>query len=174
MDLKDIVNTTITVIDLLKANVVQAMPALATALPRGVDPLATDPTWSSEPQMVLLALTFPHAYPLPEPFRLADDGLKIGVRWNYSGQVGGKGRYIKDLEAFVLVDHISATMTYDIAVKFAETGTPINAPSPDGPIAMLTGSFTLRVSQFSSGVLFSNYFGIRVFGNGSGDIKQIS
>jgi hypothetical protein len=172
VDLKDIVNTAITVVDLLKSNVVQAMPALASALPRGIDAMTTDPTWSSDPRTITAVLTYPCAHPLPEPLTIADNVLKIGVRWNYLGQVGGKGRYIKDAEAFVIVENINPTLTFDVAVKFAETGTPISASAPDEPVAMLSGSFTVRVSSLL-GVLFTQFYGVRLFGNGAGRIEPL-
>lgn len=167
-DLKDIVNTVTGVSEILRANETESMPALASALPRGIDPLATDPTWSNEPRVIKLRLTYPPNIPIDGVTE--DDILTLGVRWNYNGQVGGQGRYIKDLEAFVIAGHISLTVRYDVFVKFAESGTPIG----DVPIAMLTGSFNVRVGSSIYGETFSEFYGIRVFGNGAGDIKQIT
>jgi hypothetical protein len=92
------------------------------------------------------------------------------VRWNYNGQVAGKGRYIKDLEAFVILGHTSLTVRYDVLVKFSDNGTPIG---PE-PVAMLTGSLNVRVGSSVYGSTFSQFFGVRVFGNGAGDITEIS
>jgi hypothetical protein len=167
-DLNDIVNAVSGVSAILRSNETETMPALASALPRGIDPIATDPTWSSEPQLVKLRLTYPPR--LAIPLITADDELTLGVRWNYNGQVGGKGRYVKDVEAFVITGHISLTVRYDVFVKFAESGTPIGSE----PIAMLTGSFNVRVGSSVYGETFSQYYGIRVFGNGAGDIKEIT
>jgi hypothetical protein len=167
-DLKDIVNVVSGVSEILRSNETESMPALASALPRGIDPLATDPTWSNEPQVMKLRLTYPPNVEIPGVTE--DDVLTLGVRWNYNGQVGGGGRFIKDLEAFVIVGHISLTVRYDVFVKFADSGTPIGAE----PTAMLTGSFNVRVGSSVLGETFSEFYGIRVFGNGAGDITQIT
>jgi hypothetical protein len=167
-DLKDIQNAVTGVIEILKSNETESMPALASALPRGIDPIATDPTWSSEPQVMKLRLTYPPATEIPGINE--DDVITLGVRWNYNGQVGGRGRFIKDLEAFVITGHISLTVRFDVFVKFAESGTPVG----DEPIAMLTGSFNVRVGSSVFGETFSEFYGIRVFGDGAGDIKEIT
>ncbi len=70
----------------------------------------------------------------------------------------------------MIAGHISLTVRYDVFVKFAESGTPIG----DEPIGMLTGSFNVRVGSSVFGETFSQFYGIRVFGNGAGDIKQIT
>lgn len=167
-DLKDIVNVVTGVSEIMRSNETESMPALANALPRGIDPITTDPTWSTEPAVMTLGLTYPPNIEIP--FVTEDDHLTLGVRWNYNGQVGGSGRYIKDLEAFVIAGHISLTVRYDVYVKFAESGTPVGTE----PIAMLTGSINVRVGSSVLGETYSQFFGIRVFGDGAGDIKQIA
>ena len=167
-DLKDIVNATTGVIEILKSNETESMPNLASALPRGIDPLSTDATWSNTPQVMKLKLVYPPRVRIP--VITEDDELTLGVRWNYNGQVGGHGRFIKDLEAFVILGHTSVTVRYDVLVKFSDTGTPIG---PE-PIAMLTGSLNVRVGSSVYGSTFSQFFGVRVFGNGAGDITQIT
>lgn len=164
----DIVNAVTGVINLVKSNETESMPTLASALPRGIDPLTTDPTWSDTQAIIKLKLTYPPNIRIPG--LTEDDELTLGVRWTYNGQVAGRGRYIKDLEAFVILGHTSLTVRYDVLVKFSETGTPIGAE----PTAMLTGSINVRVGSAVFGSTFSELYGVRVFGNGSGNIMPIT
>jgi hypothetical protein len=141
------------------------MGQLATALPRGVDPMATDGSWAR----VETPLEFPMVWKARYPTFRDDDEIRIGVIWTYGGSVGGKGRFIKDAEAYVVVKHISLTYHVDVTVKFAETGTPIG---PE-PVAMITGTLNIRRSRSITGIEGSWMYGVKILGDGSGSIVAL-
>jgi hypothetical protein len=165
-DLGDIVNLASQVVKVLDSNEVQSMGNLATALPRGVDPLSTDGNWKRLDSPMLMTITWPAEYPTFSD----DDVLNLGVIWTYGGSVHGEGRFIKDAEAFVTVGHISSTYTYNVAAKFADSGTPIGP----GPTAMLTGTFNVRVSRWITGAEPSLMIGFTILGDGSGSMKRLA
>lgn len=164
-DLSDIVNAATAVFKILDSNETEAMGKLASALPRGIDPMATDGNWTRLSNPMLTTVTWKARFPT---FR-DDDVIRLGVIWTYGGSVGGKGKFIKDAEAFVTVEHISSTFNVDVSVRFAETGTPIG---PE-PVAMLTGTFNVRRSRTLLGVLPSQFFGFKILGDGSGAVSQL-
>jgi hypothetical protein len=166
VNLKDIVNTVTEVMTLIKSNETENIPRLATALPRDVDPLTGTAGWSANPQTMVASIVYPCAHPNP---LCEDNRLRIGFRWTYDGSVDGAGQYIKDAEAFAIIDYINPTISIDAIVKFAESGTPIG----DGPIAMITATVNVRVSQIIRGLLFTQFYGVRLLGDGSGDIATI-
>jgi hypothetical protein len=75
------------------------------------------------------------------------------------------------VEAFVILDSTTGATELDIAVKFASTGTPIDSQKT----VMLTGSFNCRLIDTlpGGGPYFSEFYGIRVFGNGAADIQRM-
>jgi hypothetical protein len=164
-DLGDIVNLATGVMKILDSNETESMGKLATALPRGVDPLATDGNW----QRLATPMSFSLVWRAEHPTFRDDDQITIGLIWTFGGSVGGKGRYIKDAEAYVTVQHTSPTYHYDVSVKFAESGTPIG---PE-PIAMLTGTLNVRTSRTLTGVESTQVFGFTILGDGSGNVKQL-
>ena len=164
-DLGDIVNLATGVMKILDSNVTESMGKLATALPRGVDPLATDGNW----QRLATPMSFTLVWKALHPTFSDDDQITIGLIWTFGGSVGGRGRYIKDAEAYVTVQHTSPTYHYDVSVKFAESGTPIG---PE-PIAMLTGTLNVRTSRVITGVQATQVFGFTILGDGSGNVKQL-
>lgn len=98
-DLGDIVNLATGVMKILDSNETESMGKLATALPRGVDPLATDGNW----QRLDRPMSFSLVWKAEHPTFSDDDQITIGLIWTFGGSVGGKGRYIKDAEAYVTV-----------------------------------------------------------------------
>jgi hypothetical protein len=164
-DLGDIVNLATGVMKILDSNETESMGKLATALPRGVDPLATDGSW----QRLAPPMSFSLVWKAEHPTFRDDDQITIGLIWTFGGSVGGKGRYIKDAEAYVTVQHTSPTYHYDVSVKFAESGTPIG---PE-PVAMLTGTLNVRTSRTITGVESTQVFGFTILGDGSGNVKQL-
>jgi len=164
-DIADIVNVASQVVKILDSNETESMGTLATALPRGVDPLSTGGNWQRTETPLAVPLTWKAAHPT---FR-DDDVITIGVVWTFGGSVNGKGRYIKDAEGYVTVKHISSTFYVDVLLKFAESGTPIGTE----PVAMLTGTFHVRRSRIITGVQGSWVYGFKILGDGSGSMRQI-
>jgi hypothetical protein len=163
----EVVNVMDKVFKLVRSNVVESMPQLASALPPGANP--NDPSvwsgWSDQPQSLQNIVRYTIALPL-----LSDTVFHLGVRFNYGGSVGGQSwTFIKDLEAFVAVDSVTLARDLDISVKFASTGTPINSAST----VMLTGSFNVTFSNVI-GVEFSEFYGVKAFGNGTCQIAPIT
>jgi hypothetical protein len=171
-DLKDIVNAVSQVFAICKSNVATTMGKDAHAVPRGVDILTQTSGWVADPRQLLVVDT------LPAVFRgtnthipgLSNTKLEFGVQWTYGGQVGGHGRYIKDARAFVIVDSVTILYTVDVEAKFSETGTPIGSE----PVAMLTATINAKFTHALLGTEFSQLIGVRIFGDGSGDMKFIS
>jgi hypothetical protein len=164
-DIADIVNAASSVVKILDSNETESMGKLATALPRGVDPLSTGGNWQRTERPLALTLTWKAAHPT---FR-DDEVITIGVVWTFGGSVKGKGRYIKDAEAFAKVGYIPLTYHVDIFVKFAESGTPIGTE----PVAMLTGTFNVRQSRTITGIQGSWVYGFKILGDGSGSMRAI-
>jgi hypothetical protein len=169
-NLTDIVNAVTKVFELCSSNETTEMPEHAHAVPRNVDPLTGTAGWSDTQARMVGTLRYPPAHKLPLIPAAPDDVIKLGMNWTYGGSVNGHGRYIKDAEGFVIVENVNATVLFDVSVKFAESGTPVG---PE-PVALLTATINVRVSQRIVGLLFTQFFGCRLFGNGSGDITQIS
>lgn len=164
-DIVDIVNVASSVVKLLDSNETQSMGNLASALPKGLDPLATDGNWQRVTQPLGLTLTWAALHPT----FASNSVLTVGVVWTFGGSVKGKGRYIKDAEAYVKVSSVTSTYSFDVSVKFAESGTPIG---PE-PIAMLTGTFNVRRSRIITGIQDSTMWGFKVLGDGSGELKAL-
>jgi hypothetical protein len=168
-DIADIVNVASSVVKILASNETESMGKLATALPRGIDPLSTGGEW----QRVERPLAVGMIWECSHPSVCDDDLITIGVVWTFGGSVNGKGRYIKDAEAYSKIGHIGPTYNYDIFVKFAESGTPIG---PE-PVAMLTGTFNVRVSRtvygIDLGVVSSRIYGFQILGDGSGHLHPL-
>jgi hypothetical protein len=164
-DIVDIVNVASSVVKLLDSNETQSMGNLASALPKGLDPLATDGNWQRVTQPLGLTLTWAALHPT----FASDSVLTLGVVWTFGGSVKGKGRYIKDAEAYVKVGSVTSTYSFDVSVKFAESGTPIG---PE-PIAMLTGTFNVRRSRIITGIQDSTMWGFKILGDGSGELKAL-
>jgi len=163
----EVVNLADKVFKLLKSNVVESMPQLASALPPGVDPNAAShwSGWSETPQTLQNTVLYTPNLP-----GFSDTQFHLGVRFNWGGSADGQPwTYIKDLEAFVILDSVTLVHSVDIAVKFAATGTPINSANT----VMLTGSFNVQVSHTLLGPEFSEFYAVRVFGNAAADIKPI-
>lgn len=164
-DLTDIVNLASSAVTLLRSNVTQSMGTLATALPRGTDPMQTDGTWKRAPRPIFMRLTWAAEHPT-----FADDTvIDLGLIWTYGGSVGGHGRFVKDAEAYVKVTSITPTYDFDVTAKFAETGTPIGTE----PVAMITGTFNVVRSRVVLGVVDSCVFGFKLLGDGSGEITEL-
>jgi hypothetical protein len=163
----EVVNVMDKVFKLVRSNVVESMPQLASALPPGANP--NDPSrwsgWSDQPQALQNNVRYTIDLPL-----LSDTVFHLGIRFNYGGRVDGQSwTFIKDLEAFVVVDSVTLARDLDISVKFASTGTPINSATT----VMLTGSFNVTFSNVI-GVEFTEFYGVRVFGNGAAEIRAIT
>ena len=163
----EVVNVMDKVFKLVRSNVVESMPQLASALPPGANP--NDPShwsgWSDQPQA--LQNTVRYTFSLPG---LGDTVFHLGIRFNYGGRVDGQSwTFIKDLEAFVVIDNVTLARDLDISVKFASTGTPINSVSS----VMLTGSFNVTFSNVI-GVDSSAFYGVRAFGNGACEIAPLT
>jgi hypothetical protein len=164
-DLTDIANLASSAVTLLKDNVTQSMGRLATALPRGVDPLATGGGWQRVPRPMVMTVRWPALHPT-----FADDSvLDLGVLWTYGGSVEGRGRFIKDAEAYVKVESVGSTYDFDVTAKFADSGTPIGTE----PVAMLTGTFNVVRSRVVFGTVDSCVFGFKILGDGSGQIVEL-
>ncbi len=82
-------------------------------------------------------------WPALHPTFASDTVISLGVIWTFGGSVDGKGRFIKDAEAYVKVGSVTATYSFDVTAKFAESGTPIGSE----PVAMLTGTFNVVRSR---------------------------
>ncbi len=161
-----VVNLVDKVCTLVKSNTVVTMPEFASALPPGVDPnqVASWEGWSSTPQ----SLTDPILYEVNLP-GFSNTSFSLGVRFNWGGKLPGQPfSYVKDLEAFVILNSVTLVHDLDIDVKFAKTGTPITQDHT----VMLTGSFNVKVSHKLLGPEFSDFYAIRVFGNGAAQIEQ--
>jgi hypothetical protein len=164
----EVVNLIDKVIPLVKSNEVETMPQFASALPPGVDPnVASHWTgWSTTPQVLQLTVD----YPPGSSTLYSDTKFHLGVRFSYGGRADNQPwTFIKDLEAFVIVDSVTAFNQLDVAVKFASTGTPIDTQKT----VMLTGSFNCRMSHSVFGTEFSQFFGVQVFGNGAAEIRGL-
>ncbi len=164
-DIADIVNTASSVVKILDSNVTASMGSLASALPRGVDPLSTGGNWQRVEKPLLVTLTWAALHPTFS----SDSVLNLGVVWTFGGSVNGTGRYIKDAEAYVTVGYVASTYYFDVSVKFAESGTPIG---PE-PIAMLTGTFNVRRSRIITGIQDSLMLGFKILGDGSGVLTEL-
>lgn len=163
----EVVNLIDKVAALIKSNVVVHMPQFASALPPGVDPnVASKWTgWSPKPQALQNTVTYE-----PKSSVFSDTKFHLGVRFNYGGQESGKPwTYVKDLEAFAILDSVTLLNELDVEVKFASTGTPIDSLHS----VMLTGSFNCTLSHKVWGVEFSEFYGVKVFGNGSCEIAPL-
>lgn len=162
----EVVNLVDKVCTLVRSNVVTTMPDFASALPPGVDPNEASAWqgWSSTPQSLQLPVRYEANLP-----GFSDTSFTLGVRFNYGGRLTGKPySYVKDLEAFVILNSVTLVHELDVDVKFAPTGTPIESSST----VMLTGSFNVRVSHKLLGPEFSDFYAVRVFGNGACRIEQ--
>lgn len=165
-DLTDIVNLATQAVKILDSNETQNMGQLASALPRGIDPMtATGGNWQRVARPATMTLTWKAKY----SWARDDDVLTLGVVWTFGGSIDGKGQFIKDAEAFVNVGHITSTFYYDVTVRFAETGTPVG---PE-PIAMLTGTVNVRSSRIITGLQSQSNYGIKILGNGAGEITTL-
>lgn len=164
-ELTDIVNLASSAVTLLKSNETQSMGSLATALPRGVDPLKTGGNWQRKSTPLVMTITWPALHPT----FASDTVISLGVIWTFGGSVDGKGRFIKDAEAYVKVGSVTATYNFDVTAKFAESGTPIGSE----PIAMLTGTFNVVRSRTVFGVVDSSMYGFKILGDGSGEMVEL-
>ncbi|GAB6859888.1 hypothetical protein [Microbacterium xylanilyticum] len=164
-DLTDIVNLASSAVTLLKSNETQSMGSLATALPRGVDPLKTGGNWRRVTNPLVMTITWPALHPT----FASDTVISLGVIWTFGGSVDGKGRFIKDAEAYVKVGSVTATYSFDVTAKFAESGTPIGSE----PVAMLTGTFNVVRSRTIFGVVDSSVYGFKILGDGSGEMVEL-
>ena len=163
-----VVNLATQVFTLVKSGEVETMPQLASALPPGVDPNAAGhwTGWSMTPATMHGPIVYKFEWPW------SDTKFELGVRFNYGGRADGQPwTYLKDVEAFVILDSTTGGTELDIQVNFASTGTPIDSQKT----VMLTGSFNCRLIDTlpGGGPYFSQFYGIRVFGDGSGDIKRM-
>ena len=163
----EVVNVMDKVFKLVRSNVVESMPQLASALPPGANP--NDPSiwsgWSDQPRSLQNNVRYTFDIPV-----LGDTVFHLGIRFNYGGSANGQSwTFIKDLEAFVVVNNVTLARSLDISVKFASTGTPINSAST----VMLTGSFNVAFSNVI-GIDRSEFYGVRAFGNGACEIAPIT
>jgi len=170
-NLTDIVNATTQVFALCKSNVAATMPQDAHAVPRGVDVMTGTSGWSADQTRLILRGNWPAVFRGSDTHipGLQDTNLGFGVQWTFNGQVDGKGRFIKDARAFVIIDSVTIVYNVDVEVKFSETGTPIG----EQPIAMLTATMNAKFTHALLGTEFSQLLGLRIFGDGSGDLKFI-
>ncbi len=163
----EVVNLFDKVAQLIKSNVVVHMPQFASALPPGVDPnkAASWTGWSPKPQSLQNTVVYE-----PESSLFSDTKFHLGVRFNYGGrEIGKPWSYVKDLEAFAILDSVTLLNELDVEVKFASTGTPIDSLHS----VMLTGSFNCTQSHKVWGVEFSQFYSIKVFGNGACEIAPV-
>jgi hypothetical protein len=163
----EVVNIADKVFTLVRSSEVETMPQLASALPPGVDPNVASrwSGWSITPQTLENTVIYE-----PKSSLFSDTKFHLGVRFNFGGRADGQPwTYVKDVEAFVVVDSVTILNELDIAVKFASTGTPIDSTKS----VMLTGSFNVRLSHKVWGVESSKFFAVRVFGHGGVDILPL-
>lgn len=67
------------------------------------------------------------------------------------------------------VGSVTATYSFDVTAKFAESGTPIGSE----PVAMLTGTFNVVRSRTIFGVVDSSVYGFKILGDGSGEMVEL-
>lgn len=163
----DVVNLADKVFTLVRSSEVETMPQLASALPPGVDPNVAShwKGWSATPQSLQNTVLYK-----PASSVFSNTQFHLGLRFNWGGRADGQPwTYVKDVEAFVKLDSVTLLNELDIAVKFASTGTAIDSANT----VMLTGSFNVRLTHKALGVEFSEFYAVRVFGNGAADIKPM-